>query len=819
MNVWKWFTGVDEIDLRSGGDTVLRFLQAWPAWVVFLSALVAVAYVVIIYLRENPETPPVARGFLIFLRSAIILMLLAMIMVPALVLLRNIHVKSSVVVLVDNTESMTMSDGTESPVTVDASAEAGRAATVGAVIQRAGLTPDQPDEPTRYEAALAALKLDDAAGLRKLASEQQVRLFTFGDDAAKGTLAQGGPIELANIEDPDQLADGLSKLESLEIKGKHSTPTKALEGVLEKLSGQAITGILLVSDGRSTRSSDLAKLQEMARTRNVPIYALGVGSDRNPADVEILRIAGEPRAFIKEDLTVKVDLRHSGFESKTVDVRLEVKGHPKYNETQTVLLEPGKATHQVQFRLKPEEAGRYEFSASIEPMPGEFDLDNNASLPMFVEVIDRKVKVLLVDDMPRWEYQYIKNILYRDPTVLVSVLLNWADQDFAPEGDIPIRRFPATREDLAEYDVIILGDVNKQIFSQEQMENIADFVQKGGGLILIAGTRFQNPNGYAGTPLEDLLPIEIAPRESQPAGPFTVSFKPQLTLEGAVSPVMRFEQNVEKNREIWQRLHGVFWFYRCRTAKASAQVLLEHPEEVNPYTDKPYPLMMVQPVGAGKVFFSAHDSTWRWRSGTRYMTSFWIQIVRYMALPQEQATLEASAFRYVHGEQAAVHLRIADRNNIDEKEVKEIEATMLYRPSAEEAPQESKVTLTRKDQSLAVYELEFVPERVGSYEITAMPPLKSGPMATSAEFIVTPSREEFMEPARDVQYLKDVAESTGGEVIGLADVSLLAARIKANNRTTPDDKPDEIWDSPLALLVFILLIGTEWILRKRYRML
>ena len=81
-NVWKWFFGVDRIDLRSGGDVVLRLLDAWPAWVAFLAALVAVAYVIIIYLRENPETPPVGRGFLIFLRTAIILMLLAMIMTP-----------------------------------------------------------------------------------------------------------------------------------------------------------------------------------------------------------------------------------------------------------------------------------------------------------------------------------------------------------------------------------------------------------------------------------------------------------------------------------------------------------------------------------------------------------------------------------------------------------------------------------------------------------------------------------------------------------------------------------------------------------------
>ena len=444
----------------------------------------------------------------------------------------------------------------------------------------------------------------------------------------------------------------LGKLDELSFDGKRSMPTRSLEMVLEQLSGQTVTGLLLISDGRGTTAADMAKLQEMAKARNVPIYTMGLGSEQNPSDVELLRLATESRAFINEELAVKVELRHTGYEGQTVRVALDVVGNPKLSTSQDVALVAGKSNYQVNFSIKPDTAGRHELRASINSMPGEFDLANNASLPTYVEVIDRKVKVLLVDDMPRWEYQYIKNALFRDPSVLVSVLLNWADQDFPPEGDIPIRRFPAGREELAEYDVIILGDVNKQIFSQEQMENIHDFVQKGGGLILIAGNRFHNPNGYVGTPLEPLLPVEIS--QEQPVGPFTVSFQPRVTLEGAVSPLLRFESNMEENREVWRNLPGMFWYYHCRTAKPSAQVLLEHPEEINPFTGKPYPLMLLQPVGAGKVFFTAVESTWRWRyyTGTRYMNSFWIQMVRYMALPQEQATMESSAFRYIHGEKA-----------------------------------------------------------------------------------------------------------------------------------------------------------------------
>ena len=70
--------------------------------------------------------------------------------------------------------------------------------------------------------------------------------------------------------------------------------------------------------------------------------------------------------------------------------------------------------------------------------------------------------------------------------------------------------FPAAKDDLFAYDVVIFGDADTSFLSQSQMQNLVEFVtEKGGGVLFIAGELF-NPLSYRGTPLELLLPIELA---------------------------------------------------------------------------------------------------------------------------------------------------------------------------------------------------------------------------------------------------------------------------------------------------------------------
>ena len=87
------------------------------------------------------------------------------------------------------------------------------------------------------------------------------------------------------------------------------------------------------------------------------------------------------------------------------------------------------------------------------------------------------------------------------------------------------------------------------------MQNLVEFVtEKGGGVLFIAGELF-NPLGYRGTPLELLLPIELADARNPTAvGTGVNAFRPELTLEGRSSPIFRFGDNEAASMQIWEKL-------------------------------------------------------------------------------------------------------------------------------------------------------------------------------------------------------------------------------------------------------------------------
>jgi hypothetical protein len=259
------------------------------------------------------------------------------------------------------------------------------------------------------------------------------------------------------------------------------------------------------------------------------------------------------------------------------------------------------------------------------------------------------VKVLYVEGYPRWEYRYIKLALLHQPAVRISCLLTSADPGYEQEASDPdpkigflgrVKAFPATADALAAYDVILLGDVDRRLFTDKQLELIADFVRKrGGGLGMIAGPRFA-PVGYRGTPIERLLPVNIdrvAPdgKDEQ----FSAGFRPVLTEAGRASAIFKILQDppgaADGHPELPEGL--LYWYCRGVSVRAAAdekppQVLAVHPSAKAP-DGSDAPVLVLGRFGKGRVLFSAIDDSWRWRAagGQSAYVSYWVEQLRTLA--------------------------------------------------------------------------------------------------------------------------------------------------------------------------------------------
>ena len=246
---------------------------------------------------------------------------------------------------------------------------------------------------------------------------------------------------------------------------------------------------------------------------------------------------------------------------------------------------------------------------------------------------DRKIRVLVIDRQPRWEFRYIKSALLRMKELQVSTILMSEDSDFEHEDGDPAVKLPAEQKDWDAYDVVLMGDVKPGDLTAAQMEQIEKFVKDhGGGFAMIAGEEFA-PNAFADTPIARLLPVMIDPNAGKDKMPRKTSFRVQPTDAGRRHPVLAVTSQPGSNDEVLDGLKEVYWHKAIKGVKADGVVLAQRPAAAP--DQSPVPLLVAGSFGKGRTYFAGIDETWRWRAVNRenVHARYWRQLVHWLANP------------------------------------------------------------------------------------------------------------------------------------------------------------------------------------------
>ena len=363
----------------------------------------------------------------------------------------------------------------------------------------------------------------------------------------------------------------------------------------------------------------------------MPLFLVGLGSDQPVRDLKLSDLLVDDVVFVDDVVDFECKLTATGFEGQKVPIALRRQGNPAELAKVEVTVGPDGQSQPIHLSYRPTEVGQFEFVVEVEPQKGELQAENNRQTRT-IQVRKEKIRVLLVEGYPNWEFRYLGSMLQRDETIALGTVLQDADLEHAQQDPSALRAFPLQRDDLFSYDVIILGDANPSLLGATALQNLADFVDqpaKGGALILIAGPSFM-PSAYRDTPLSRLLPF--APegvRYPNPAAALTEGFVVQPTDIGLASPSMQLGNSPADTQAVWQHLAPLYWLVDLPPLKPGTRVLAEHPTRIGP-DGRHLPVICLQYVGAGKVLFHATDETWRWRyrTGDAYFARYWIQTIR-----------------------------------------------------------------------------------------------------------------------------------------------------------------------------------------------
>ena len=629
-------------------------------------------------------------------------------------------------------------------------------------------------------------------------------------------------------EDGESDSEYLPPPKTLEIAATNMISDLATgieEGVVSDTSKENLH-VVLFSDGQ--HNIDGASPLQMARLfkdRGVAIHAVGLGTVVPARDLAVLKTEAPGSVYPDARLTGQVILHDGMPPGKPFKVRIEHKGRVVWQQDfvtnqklrkipfdfpikEIVTAEQAAQSRDIRYANLP-----LAFNIVVPPIEGEMKNDNNVGI-LRVNVVTQKPRILVLDGRPRWEFRYLRNLLERDNRWEANIVLcDWAGDRpiLGPRGD-GAGRFPARRELLFQYQLIVLGDVPPSVFTVGEMQWIRDYVQfNGGGLICIDGrmerlASFVNPL----TPLTDLFPVRFFGDRALSSMKMRVRFR---SAGGAQAPLM-LAANTADNLTIWNDLPGPRWA-AVTEALPGAETLLEI---VN--GNSVVPGLVFRRFGAGRVLYSAFDETWRWRFniGDRHHQRYWNQVAKWsmeppFAVQDAYIAMDSGSTTYDVGDTAEIRVRI-----MNPELARKFQLQPNLKPEA---------ILLRDGRVFGTFPLEADPESFtyrarsaplepGDYEVRVrLPGVPDGIIKASTAFTV--ATNPFGELGRlhcDELLLRQVASDSGGDYYREEEMRRLIETLGPASNRREIVEEIVLWQSYWWFVPIMLLLTTEWILRR-----
>jgi hypothetical protein len=649
--------------------------------------------------------------------------------------------------------------------------------------------------------------------LPRLEKEFDLDPFVFGQglvELPRIKAAATNALDAAEVSAKKVSIEQYTWIDGLEPNGPVTAIGDALREVINRKRGQPLGGIVLVTDGVNNSGSQPREAAALLRQEGVPLYTYGIGIT-SPRDIIVSHLLAPDVSFVQDDVPVAVRVRAQSVSGQTGRLTLKLNGR-LVAEKEVTFASDGEQV--VPMKFTPEAPGEFQLEAAIEPRPDEAVQDNNSRAQQ-LKIIDTKIKALLVDQSPRWEFRYLQAMLLRDRRVDLKCYLVEGAPTISRGTNSPyIEQFPTRKDELFKYDLVIFGDVDPRRLSAAQMENVAELVSKfGGAFVMVAGKRF-TPNAYRRTPIEKVLPVEFdAPLLESTAD--VVADKPiqlQLTSGGRANSMLRLSDKDEENVAIWKQLPPVFWVAKVSRAKPAAEVLLVDPDPLKETRFGKMPVIALQQYGLGQALYVGTDNTWRWRknAGDLYYTTLWGQIAQRVSLQRllggsKRTQLTTEKQNYTTGERISVYARLY---SVGYEPVQEPAIKGAYGLRTSDG-QRFEVTLRPIPEQPGLYRGEFVAPAPGSYQFFVEPDPE-----TPLDFNVTEPKFELGETAMNEGLLKEMANITGGAFFREETLYKLPETISAKTEKVRSPLEVELWASPLAFILMLMVITAEWILRK-----
>lgn len=611
----------------------------------------------------------------------------------------------------------------------------------------------------------------------------------------------------------------------------------SVRDVLKQMQGVSVSAVVVFSDGVQQSAVGLDDL-----LADVPIFTVGVGQDVGWHDLALVSLSVTHTHF--DRVAVTGHIRAEGLVGEGVVV--EVIDGTRVIATSAFEVAKGVVDHQVRLEFSPQGDGWRAYKMRVK-LKGDTRLDwiaENNVRDFAVDNRTRSFRILYFGGRPNWENKFVRRALDDVPQLALSSLIriSGAERKFvfrgrdatmanplfegfddqalnAPRYDEAVyvrlgvgeselaTGYPEDALELYRYHMVILGEVERDFFSQSHLELTRDFVAKrGGSLLLLGGPRSFAEGDWNRSVLEPVLPVVLGASGSYRED--LVQGKP--TIEGLLSGVWALDAEPDANAMKWLALPALFGVNGFAMTRAGATVLARTDGE------EEAPLFVWHRYGEGLSAVLATGETWAWQMMADQTDisheRFWRQLARALVTRvPEPVALVSGGEDMVVDEDRVLQFLVRD-SLFQAREGLAVDVTMKTDKGGL-----VHLPVTESLEEPGAYMAEFAAEVPGLHQVKITgrdaEGVEVGQMETA--ILSHPDLREYASPRYDAQFLKDMAQKTGGMFVGLDDLDDLASRIPWTDHTNAILERFPLWHWPPFYALLVVMMAVEWYLRRK----
>ncbi|MFY0593640.1 hypothetical protein [Roseivirga sp.] len=540
-----------------------------------------------------------------------------------------------------------------------------------------------------------------------------------------------------------------------------------LKSVRQDFEQQNLVATLLVSDGIHNYGSSPQFL-----TLNYPVYSLGVGDTIPAQDLSIKRLNYNKVVYQGNRFPLQVDIFNNGFVGE--NVTLEVRKNGALVSSESVNLKGDQQVNSFEFILDTEVLGVETYTVNIVPQVGESTIINN-SRRAFIETVDSKQKILIAAAAPHPDVKALKGLIEEKEGTEVQVFLSGITEE-VPEGP---------------FDLIIMhklpGITDLPIWLNKWLEETNSWYITGTGSLNPINTK--NPViSYQSFGQSDLVGVNLNPN-------FELFEIDDILLSRAANyPPLRAP-------------YGEF------TLKNNANIYL-YQKIGSIQTNRP--LLSIYNGDERKSAVLSGSGIWKWKlqeSGLHETPSLFNELfgklIQYLATKDDKRNFRVNTTAESYFESESVEFNSEVYNELFEK---------VY---------DYNIDLKLTDDNNETTEYNYVNSPAENFKINGLAPgvynysastsLGGNREVASGTFAVQKLALEDIDLTADFQLLRNISNNSGGEFNIMADADNAIDEIKSLNAkplVRSNERLNPIIHNPWLLLLLVILISTEWFMRK-----